>query len=153
MTSWVDSLWQMVGVWKGQERRRAERQGGPWLHREEGIPAARAMQQLPSFRPGDEEEERAGVARLAAEAAARARAARARAAGRQMMPGYRPGDPVRGDEAQQQLFERLQRDRELQEDWQRQLDARDPGTARLRREAPPSGTPEHAEWLRWMMSS
>lgn len=84
MTSWVDSLWQVVGVWKGQERRR-----------EAGIPAARAMQQLPSFRPGDEERE---------------------------------------------------------EDWQRQLDARDPGTARLRREAPPSGTPEHAEWVRNMMS-
>ena len=92
MTSWVDSLWQVVGVWKGQARRRTEWQGGSWLHREADIPAARAMQQLPSFRPGDEE------------------------------------------------------------DWQRQLDARDPGTARARREAPPRGTPEHAEWVRRTMS-
>lgn len=145
MTDWVNSVWQMLEAWRGR------------------IPAARAMQQLPSFPPpGDEEEERAGVARLAEEAAARARAARAGpwAAARavaQMMPGYRPGDPVRG-EAQQQLLERLQqeareqRDRELQEAWQRQLDARDPAAARLRREAPPSGTPEHAEWVRRQMS-
>ena len=68
---------------------------------------------------------------------------------------FRPraqGDIPRARAARQLPSYPAERDRELQEDWQRQLDARDPGTARLRREAPPSGTPEHEEWVRRMMS-